>query len=422
MARNTDSPPNYRWNFTAFTLDYAIFLLGFGFISPITVIPAFVSQLTNSAPLIGLASSVFNAGWTLPQLATAQLIKDKPRKKRFFYVGAPFRLAMPIIAIALWAGLANQPSAMLTLLFVGMGLFAMSDGFMTLVWFDIMARAIPVNRRGRLIGVAQFMGGVGGIGVGLLVGLILKNWSFAQNYALLFTCASVCIAFSTVATLLIREPPPEEPHDGTVRERRNWFPLLASDRDYRRLMASRLLVGMTALAAPFYVIHATDGLHLPESIIGTFVIATTIGSLISSGVLGFVSERLGSRFIIHVSSAIAVAGPLIVLLIDLAGGGRLTWAYPLAFVAGGVARSAWMLGFTNYTLEMAPPGIRPAYLGMGNTLMGVMAFVPAVGGYLLQGTSYTVLFATATVLTLAGFAFTLTLRPAHVISGEHTAP
>ena len=81
-----------------------------------------------------------------------------------------------------------------------------------------------------------------------------------------------------------------------------------------------------------------------------------------------------------------------------------------------------MLGFTNYTLEMAPPGIRPAYLGMGNTLMGVMALVPAVGGYLLQSTSFTLLFATATVLTLAGFAVTLTLRPAHVIAGEHTAP
>jgi hypothetical protein len=84
--------------------------------------------------------------------------------------------------------------------------------------------------------------------------------------------------------------------------------------------------------------------------------------------------------------------------------------------------SAWMLGFTNYMLEIAPPNIRPAFVGLGNTLMGLMAFVPAVGGWLLQTTSYTVLFATATVLTLAGFVLTFTLRSSQTIVAGRAQP
>ena len=297
----------------------------------------------------------------------------------------------------------------------------MSDGLMSLVWLDIFARAIPVHRRGRLIGLGQFIGGIGGIAVGALVGLILERWSFPENYALLFTCASVGIAVSTACTLAVREPPPEEAASGEGQEQGNWLLLLVRNRDFRRMIASRLLVGMTSLATPFYVVHAADVLHLPESIVGRFVIATTVGSLTSSVVLGILTERRGPRFTIRLSSAIAVVGPVSVLLIHLAGGGWLTEVYPLAFVAVGVASSATMLGFANYLLEIAPPRIRPAYVGLANTLMGLMALAPALGGWLLEATSYPVLFVTAAGLAVAGFVLTLTLRPSDAIAREWSA-
>ena len=415
------SPPNYRWNFTAFVLDYATFLIGFGFVSSVTILPALARQLTTSAPLIGLTSAMFRAGWTLPQLATARLVEGKPRKKPFFYIGVPIRIVLPAIAVALWAGLARHPGAMLLLLLLGMFLFAMSDGFMTLVWFDIMARVIPADRRVRMLGLAQVIGGFAGIGVGALVGLILDRWPFPQNYALLFTCASVGIAISSIATLSIREPAPEETLVEPRRDRHSWLRPLARDRDYRRLISSRLLVGMASLATPFYVIHAADVMHLPEKTIGAFVIANTLGSLVSSAVLGLAGERRGPRFIIHVSTAIAASGPLFVLLVHLIGSRWLTAAYPYAFVALGISTSAWMLGFTNYTLEMAPDGHRPAYVGLGNTLMGLLAFVPALGGWLLEASSYTVLFAVASAMALAGMALAFTLRPSQDIARKHAA-
>jgi MFS family permease len=70
-----------------------------------------------------------------------------------------------------------------------------------------------------------------------------------------------------------------------------------------------------------------------------------------------------------------------------------------------------MLGFFNYMLEIAPPGMRPTYVGLGNTAMGALTLLPMLGGWLLEATSYTTLFGVTTVMIGLGFLLTLWLKP-----------
>lgn len=99
---------------------------------------------------------------------------------------------------------------MLVLSFTCIGLFTASDGVVGVAWFDIVARAIPWKRRGRLIGMAQLISGLTGMGAGALVGLILALRSFSDDYALFFTLTGVALIPSTIAQALVREPQPEE--------------------------------------------------------------------------------------------------------------------------------------------------------------------------------------------------------------------
>jgi len=405
-------PPHYRWNFAAFLVDYICFGVAFTFINPSSVMPAFVRQLTESAPVIGLVGTVFNGGWLLPQLAVARLINDKPRKKPYMLAGLSGRVAFWVTALALWAGLARHPTAMLVLFFICFGLFAASDGFASVAWFDILARAIPLKQRGRLMGMGQVISGLAGIGVGALVGLILGRHPFPTNYALLFTLAGVMLIPSVIALASIREPPPEDVAlETNKRMQGSWLRLLATDPAFRRLVICRILVGMMGLATSFYVVHAADVLHLPQSVIGGFVAAQTVGGVIASVVMGLVSERWGPRYVARIGSAAAVTGPLFALAAHLAGGGWLAQAYPFVYVSLGVVNSAWMLGFFNYLLEIAPEGMRPAYVGLGNTIMGVLTLAPMAGGWLLEATSYTTLFGVTAAIVAAGFLFTLGLKP-----------
>jgi MFS family permease len=408
-------PPHFRWNFGALMVDYVCFSIALTFASLSSVMPAFVGQLTDSAPVIGLVSTIFNGAWLLPQLAVARLINDKPRKKPYVLAGISGRVLFWVIALALWTGLARYPMAMLLLFFTGLGLFAATDGFASVSWFDILARAIPLRQRGRLIGLSQFIGGIAGVGVGALVGLILEQRPFPGNYALLFTLAGAALVPSAVALSLIREPPipnvdPTRGENGHTQTKEDWLKIL-SDPLFRHLVACRILIGMMGLSTSFYVVHASEVLRLPQSIIGSFVSAQTLAGVVASVLLGLISERWGPRYVARVGGAAAAAGPLFALLTHFTGARWMIQAYPFVYVALGVINSAWMLGFTNYLLEIAPDGMRPTYVGLGNTILGVLTFVPLIGGWLLEATSYTVLFGATSLIVTAGFLLTLGLKP-----------
>jgi MFS family permease len=403
-------PPHYHWNFAALVTDFASFGLGFTFVHPNSVLPAFVRQLTDSAPLIGLASTVFSAGWMLPQLVTGQLIKDKPRKKPYMLLGMTGRVALWVTAASVWAGLTRYPTAMLTLFFLCQALFATADGVASVAWLDIMARAVPLRERGRLLGMSQFLSGLAAAGMGAVVGLILERYSFPNNYALLFTLGAAGLIPSTIAIFLLREPQTERrgldiEHPGGG----GWLHPLATDRAFRRLIVCRVLFGMLGLATPFYVVHAADVLHLPESIVGSFVMTQAASGVISSAALGFVSQRWGPRYVIRVGTAASITAPLYALAAHLVGDGLLVQGYPFVFVGLGIMNSAFLLGFLNYLVEAAPEEMRPAYIGLGNTIVSVMALAPVAGGWLLRATSYTTLFGLTALLVALSFLLSLAL-------------
>ena len=414
--------PHLRWNSIAFLVDFAAFGAAFALVSVETVVPSLADQLTDSALVIGLVSTVFGAAWLLPQLAVAHVIKDKPSKQPYILPGIIGRhVALLLVTLALWLGLARRPAAMLGVIFLYLALFAASDGVVAVSWFDILARTVPVKSRGRLLGVGQALSGLTGVGAGVLVGRILgaPGFAFPANYALLFTTAAVLLVPSSVAIMLLREPPPEPvKHDEKAAAKGKWLKLLADDRAFRRVIVCRILVAMVGLTSPFYVVHASDVLLLPSQTIGVFVIAQTLGGLVASLVLGALSARKGPLIVIRIGSVFAALAPLLALLADLAGGGRLAFAYPAVFVASGVANSIWTLGFFNYMLEIAPDDLRPVYVGAGNTIMGIMTLRTVFGGWLLESTSYATLFAVTIVLVGAGFLVTLTLKPSAEVAAH----
>ena len=412
-------PAHYRWNSIAFLVEFACFGgVVLTLLDPTSVLPAFVRQLTDSEFMVGLISAIFNGGWLLPQLAVGRLINEEPRKKPYMLAGLSGRVFLWVIALALWARLDRNPTAMLVLSFICIGLFAVSDGVVVVAWLDIIARAIPWKQRGRLIGLAQFISGLIGVGAGALVSLILAVRSFSDGYALIFTLVGVALIPCTIAQVLVREPQPEEVNrQANSHVRGGWLKPLSTNPAFRRLMVCQTLVGMMYLAAPFYVGHADDVLHLPKSVIGRFVIAQKLAGMVASATLGLVSERRGPGFVVRIGSAAAVIGPLFALAAHIAGGGWLIQAYPFIYVMLGVVNSVQILGFVNYLLEMAPDGMRPVYIGLGNTIAGTLIIAPMIGGLLLEATSYAILFSVTAVIVAVGFLASLGL-----VSPQRAAP
>ena len=407
-----DLPPHYRRNVVALATDHISFTASFTFFSPTSVLPSLFRHLTASAPLIGFASTIFSAGMYLPQLAFARLVTGKARKKPYMLAGASGRVLLPLIALALWSGITRTPQVALVFLLGCFAIFAIGDGLCGLSWLDIMAGAIPVSRRGRFVAVSQVAGSLAGVGVGIVLSIIFNSprLIFPDNYALIFTLAAITMAPSVIALLSVREPPAVATTTSETQQwRKDWLRAPLSDPTLVRLIFCRVLLNMVGLATPFYVGHAEDVLHLPPAIIGGFVTAQTIGGIVTAVVLSPVAERRGPLLVIRIAGAIGLVGPVLALVLHLVGGGWLSGAYPVVYAALGGLQSIWLLGFSNYAIEIAPPEMRPAYLGLVSTVMGIMTVAPTLGGWLLQATSYTVLFSLTTVVVAAGFLVSLSM-------------
>ena len=90
------------------------------------------------------------------------------------------------------------------------------------------------------------------------------------------------------------------------------------------------------------------------------------------------------------------------------------------FLLGGV-NNGNMAGFTNYLLDYAPAAQRAVYVGLANTLNGLVLVAPVLGGWILAISSWPVLFAVTTALSLVGLLSTSRLHEPRGSAGTVSA-
>jgi len=417
---------DYRRNFICFVLDYVFFGVGMAFVSQTTVLPAFVSQLTDSAPLIGLTSTIQTGAWLLPQLIAASYLADKDRKKP--YLMLPAALGRPVfwlLAGVLFLARDLAPTLILGLFFISLAVFMSTDALASVAWLDILSKVIPPTRRGRLIGTGQVLSGLLTVGAGAVVNALLgpQGPPFPNNFALLFFLAGLSFFVSLLVMVFLREP--VKP---TQAERLPWsaflpklLTVLRENRSFSLVTALRLLTGLHGMVLPFYVVYATEGLHLGIEAIGLFLSSQVVGGILAGFIWAYLNERSGSKIVIQYSTVLAVASPLLALLMGPIGhlaGASTVYVYSLIFVAIGALNSSIMPGFLNFVLELAPPEERPTYIALTNTLCGVLMVAPVLGGWIIQATSYPVLFAVTAVSVALGLVLTFRLEEPRQIDRE----
>jgi MFS family permease len=163
---------------------------------------------------------------------------------------------------------------------------------------------------------------------------------------------------------------------------------------------------------PFYVLYATDELHIPAETIGVFIFAQTVGMILASLILGRVVDRQGPQRAVQIGTLIVMSAP--VLALGLALGDSevaevLRTGYAWIYICMGLANNLVFLGFNNYVLEIAPASQRTIYLGALNTINSIGAAGPAFAGWLLGVTSYPVLFAVSFLFGIATLVSALRL-------------
>jgi hypothetical protein len=131
-------------------IDMAIFAMGLGALGQLTIIPLFVSKLTDSPLAVGAVAAAIQIGW-LPQIFIAGTIERSARKwpwvTRFSTVER-----LPSLILALCALAAPYTGSWIVVV-VYLCCFSqtMFGGLAIAPWLDVIARVVPGRLRGRFM-------------------------------------------------------------------------------------------------------------------------------------------------------------------------------------------------------------------------------------------------------------------------------
>ncbi len=390
------------------------FIGGQAFSNPDTIIPVFLNHFTDSKTLIGLSSTLLGSlggiGSVLPQLFVARKLENKSHKKPLLKFAITIR-ALSWGFLALTTYLFAYKSAYLTILFLFffLILFTFMGGIAAVSFYDIWGKSLPSHLRGRFFGHRQLWGGVLAIGSGLIAKIVLGSSKivFPINFVLLFSFTFILVSVSYIALGSVKEPV-EKVYEKQLSFKdflRKAFTLIREDNNYRRFIVVQILVGGAALALPFYVLYARDVQEIELETVGLLLSAQMLGSVLSNILWAHLSDFVGNKRVIQIST---LAG-LIVPVIALFARSQSKSLFILMFVLIGFFISGRLIGKTNYLLDTATSKDRPTYISLTATLTFPISLFSLLGGVIVQHISYQILFTVTLIFMLSGFILSLRL-------------
>ncbi len=418
----TQSPVVVRRNYWLGIANGVLYTVGETLSSPGLVLALLVRQLGGSLVLVGLLPALQSGGYLLPQLLVGGRIQGMPYKLWLYQRAAFVRVALFIVMLIVIFNSATLPPALsLGLIVLTFSLFNLGGGTSTLAFQDVVAKVIPPRRRGVFFGFRQLVGGLLGFAlVGPLVGWLLGDASpvaFPANFGLLCLLALLFMAGGLLAFSLVDEPPQARPGPRmrVIEGLRRAPTILRENSNYRWFIIARMLTRAGQIAEPFYIIYASEVLGLPAGVAGIYLAVRALAGALSNLLWGRLSERRGNRLLVLASAALvplppilALAGPALIGAFALGSGGML-WAMGLVFLVAGAANDGSMLAGNTYLLDVVPEAERPTYMGLANTTLGLVTFLPVLGGALVAWLGYGGTFAIAVAFAVLGALASLRL-------------
>jgi MFS family permease len=390
---------NLRRNYTAHLAHGLLGQTGMRLVNAPTFLPAYVYALAGNDLAVGAARALQYLGMMLSPIVGATWIEHRRRVLPVgFLAGGSMRLM--ILGIAL-AGLLLPAPWPLLAVWIFLGGFGFFLGIQGVVFNFLIAKVIPVGRRGLLLGLRNAIAGTTAAVVSLFAGRLVDGNALGNGYAATFLLAFVLTSLGLAMLLFVREPAtPEVRRQSRVRERLGDLPaLLRGDPAFTRYFLARSLGVMGRMGVPFYVLYASGRIELGGArlgiLTGAFVLAQSIGNL----VWGPIADRRGFRLCFLASLGLWIGAVLLLM--------RTTSFAGLAAVFAGLGAGlgGFQLSAQNLVLEFGSRANLPLRIAVANSAAELVAALGALlGGVLAMLSSYTTVFWTATAFQLAGLA------------------
>ena len=399
LAVEAEVRKHLRYNVITNMMDGSLFGLAMGFGSFSTILPLFVSHLTNSAILIGLVPAIHAVGWQLPQLYTAGKLGRMRRYKRTVIL-TTIHERLPFVGLIVAALLIPRlgTTAVLGLTLALLAWQGLGAGFTDNAWQSLIAKIIPPELRGTFFGGqaagANILMSLGAVGAGYMLQVV----GFPYGFAISFLITSACMTGSWFFLARTREPEsPPIPVDGLPST--SWhgsWEILRRDTNFSWFLVARILSLLACMGFSFYIVYGLRHFNMDDVTAGWLTATLTIAQTVANMGMGWLGDRLG-----HL--AMLVIGALAIMFSSLLAwwAPSLVWFYPVFVLAGLANVAIWTIGMA-ITVEFGTQSERPTYIGLSNTLGApITILAPLLGGWLADAVSYQAMFLLAAAIGLA---------------------
>jgi len=399
---------NHTWNFIFLMLDSSCFSFSVALLSVDTILPYFITHLTDARVWVGVVSALYFWGFYFPQIIGAYIANKKPlRKWTIFWIAIAERAGILMIALLVQVyHLLTKPET-LALFLVAYAIFAVTNGLIGPAYADFISKSITRNR-GTFYGATNALSGLIGFGASLLTQQLLDRYTFPINLQIMFWVAFASSFISPFLMANFREIPyPIKRKVESIKEFVQKIPgTLVKYPVFTRYLAIRSLIGVGLMANSFYAIYSVKNFNLAEGVLGIY---TMIILLTESGlgvIWGRIGDRFGFKLVYILATALLGAQSFIALT------ARQPWLFYIVFFCIGGIIGATRVSDTNILFEIAPPDETSRFIGITNTLISpVLAIAPLVAGLLVDHISYPALFTVDFIIVIIAFVTTVFWLP-----------
>jgi MFS family permease len=397
---------HYRRNFIVNVLDGANFWFGYSFLGPAVILPLFVSHYTDNTLLIGLITMFGSVGYFLPQLFTANWVEGLPVKKIGPVVYGLYLERLPLILLPIAVLLFKDISFLVLLsLFLFYGWHCFGAGSVAVAWNDMIAKVIPQERRGFFFGFTNFMGAGTGILGASVAAWLLSRFEFPTGFVINFAVAGLFVALSWIFISLTREVPLTNRQE-KVSTRDYWRKLpaiLKGDVNFSRFLLVQAVLGLSGMLWGFIAVYSQQTWNLSDGRVGIYATVMLVGQSLANLAFGAYADRKGYKIVIEIS---ALASALSILISIIAPDPNLFFA---VFFLRGISVGGFYLS-SMMVFEFSAPETRPTYIGLNNTLIGVISSIaPMLGGLLAEWMGYRGMFIISLVPAVLGLVMLRTM-------------
>jgi MFS family permease len=373
-------------NFIVNVMDGAFFGFALGFASFITIIPLFISTLTDSALLIGLIPAIHIVGWQLPQIFTAQKV-SKLRYIKPMVIFMTIQERLPFLGLALVAWFVPHLGPTVAI-WLGFGLLiwqGIGGGLTANAWQSMIGKIVPEKSRGLFFGVQSAAANLLASLSAVIAGVILERRDSPLDFTLCFLFAGISMMFSLVFLAWTRE------WDGMPRNNiyqgsafwKSLIPLLRGNPNFRWFLVVRIFSQFATMAFAFYTVYAVRHYGMSEGTAGVMTGVLMAVQIAANPLMGWLGDRWSHRSVMGIGLLASALSAIIAWRAPAIG-----WFY-LVFILAGIANvGVWTLAIT-MTLDFGSPEEMPTYIGLANTLVAPSAMLaPLFGGWLADQQGY----------------------------------